>query len=152
MSFELGKMAVFELWVSDKLFVAVVVDILLVVAVDKLKIDIWMVDILAVVSLASKLIDMVLVGLVIRELKTGNWGFDIDFLIVGYLSLIYSQLLNAFVYHSSGKHASSAVTVDWLKMIDMTDSGNNSHFLDYCIVVEINRLPDWTRVSEIRFN
>ncbi|KAG9299963.1 hypothetical protein G9A89_009691 [Geosiphon pyriformis] len=55
MSFELGLMVVFELWMFDKLFVAVAVDILLVAAVNKLEIDIQVVDILAVALLADDL-------------------------------------------------------------------------------------------------
>ncbi|KAG9302942.1 hypothetical protein G9A89_022359 [Geosiphon pyriformis] len=87
MLFELGLMAVFELWVSDKLFVAVAVDILLVAVVDKLKVDIWVVDILAVASLAGKSVDMLLSLLNNSELEICNRGFDIDFPIIGFLFL-----------------------------------------------------------------
>ncbi|KAG9301055.1 hypothetical protein G9A89_015791 [Geosiphon pyriformis] len=46
-------MVVFELRVFDKLFVAVAVDILSVAVVDKLEVDIRVVDILAVALLAG---------------------------------------------------------------------------------------------------
>ncbi|KAG9289618.1 hypothetical protein G9A89_014353 [Geosiphon pyriformis] len=81
MLFELSLITVFELWVSDKLFVAVVVDILLVAVVDKLEVDIRVVDISAVVSLAGKSVDIVLDWIGNLELETGDQGFDIDFLI-----------------------------------------------------------------------
>ncbi|KAG9290059.1 hypothetical protein G9A89_010365 [Geosiphon pyriformis] len=136
MSFELSLMMVFELWVFDKLFVAVMVDILLVAAVDKLEVDIQVIDILAVASLTNKSVDIVLGGIGNSELKTSNRSFDIDFPIINYLSLTYSPSLNVFVYHSSGKHTSPAATVDWLRMMNTTNSGNNSRFLDYCIVVK----------------
>ncbi|KAG9285013.1 hypothetical protein G9A89_009823 [Geosiphon pyriformis] len=135
MSFKLDLMAVFELQVSDKLFVAAVVDILLVAAVDKLEVDIQVVDILAVASLADKLVNMVLDWVGNSELETSDQNFNIDFLIVGYLFLNYSSFLNALVYHSSGKHMFPAVTVNWLKMMDTTDSENDLYFLDYYIVV-----------------
>ncbi|KAG9289451.1 hypothetical protein G9A89_008012 [Geosiphon pyriformis] len=131
MLFELGWMAVFKLQVSDKLFVAAVVDTLPVAVVDRLE-----VNILAVASSTDKSVDMVLGWIGNLELGTGNQDFDIDFPIIGYLFLIYSQSLNAFVYHSSGKHTSSAATADWSKIMGMTDSRNNLHFLDYCIIVE----------------
>ncbi|KAG9287836.1 hypothetical protein G9A89_017431 [Geosiphon pyriformis] len=70
MSFELGLMMVFELWVSNKLFVAAVVDILSAAAIDKLEVDIWVVDILAVASLAGKLVDMLLSLIDNSELET----------------------------------------------------------------------------------
>ncbi|KAG9286564.1 hypothetical protein G9A89_014730 [Geosiphon pyriformis] len=141
MSFELGLMAVFELQVFDKLFVAVVVNILPVAVVDILEVDIQVVDILAVVLLAGKSINTVLSWVGNSELETSNRDFDIDFPIISCLFLTYSQPLNVLVYHSSGKHVSSAATVDWLKM-DVTNSGNNLHFLDYCIIVKVDRLPD----------
>ncbi|KAG9285375.1 hypothetical protein G9A89_010850 [Geosiphon pyriformis] len=92
MSFELGLMVVFELWVSDKLFVAVAVNILLAAVVDKLEIDIWVVNILAVASLTGKLVDMVLDWIGNSELGTGNQSFDIDFPIVGCYYKISSWL------------------------------------------------------------
>ncbi|KAG9290073.1 hypothetical protein G9A89_010379 [Geosiphon pyriformis] len=55
MSPELGLMTVVKLWVFDKLFVIAVVDRLLVAAVDKLEVDIWVVDIVAVTLLVGNL-------------------------------------------------------------------------------------------------
>ncbi|KAG9302402.1 hypothetical protein G9A89_011452 [Geosiphon pyriformis] len=102
MLFELDLIAVFELQVSDKLFVAVVIDILLVAVVNKLKFDIQVVNILAVVSLTD------------------------------------NQSSNVLVYHSSGKHMSPTAIVDWSRMTNMTNSGNDLRFFDYCIIVEMH--------------
>ncbi|KAG9305895.1 hypothetical protein G9A89_016547 [Geosiphon pyriformis] len=72
MSFKLGLMVMFELWVSDILFVTAVVNILSVAVVDKLEVDIQVVDILAVVSLTGKSVNMLLSLINNSELETCN--------------------------------------------------------------------------------
>ncbi|KAG9296214.1 hypothetical protein G9A89_014806 [Geosiphon pyriformis] len=125
MLFELGLMVVFELQVFDKLFVAVAVDILLVAAVDKLEVDIQMVDILAVVSLANKSVNMLLSLIDNLELETCDWNFNIDFPIVSFLFLTNNQFSNVFVYHSSGRYMFLAATADWIIMRNATDFVDN---------------------------
>ncbi|KAG9305475.1 hypothetical protein G9A89_021193 [Geosiphon pyriformis] len=102
----------------DKLIVAVI-DISLVVvadklfgtAVNKLVVGILTVDKLTAVSLA--------------ELGTGNWGFNIDFPINGYLNADNSQFGYVFVYHNSSKYMSLVATIDWSMKMNMVDSGGD---------------------------
>ncbi|KAG9291055.1 hypothetical protein G9A89_012927 [Geosiphon pyriformis] len=35
---------------------------------------------------------------------------------------------------------SLAATVDWSQVMNATNSGNNLHFLDYCVIVEVDGL------------
>ncbi|KAG9284454.1 hypothetical protein G9A89_014058 [Geosiphon pyriformis] len=124
MSFELGLVVMFEVAGVDKLLVAVV-DILLMTAVDKLEIDIPVFDKLAAVSLAGNFDDMALNLVGYPEFETSNQDFDIDFLIVGYLSDSGSQFVGVLVYHNSGKHAFPVATVDWSMRLDAIDYGND---------------------------
>ncbi|KAG9288415.1 hypothetical protein G9A89_015621 [Geosiphon pyriformis] len=59
------------------------------------------------------------------EFGTSNWGFDIDFPIIGYLSIDSSQFVCVLAYHNSGKHAFSTAKVDWLITMDTSDFGND---------------------------
>ncbi|KAG9293090.1 hypothetical protein G9A89_016452 [Geosiphon pyriformis] len=128
---------VFEFVGIDILFAAVVVDKLLVAAVNKLELDILVVNTLIAASLVH---NKVSIGIVLdfagnSELGTSDQGFDIDFLIVGYLNIGSNQFVCVLVYHNSGKHAFFVATVDWPEMIDVTDFGHDWSFSDCCIVV-----------------
>ncbi|KAG9292677.1 hypothetical protein G9A89_008263 [Geosiphon pyriformis] len=118
---------------ANTLFVATV-DKWLVV--DRLEFDILTVDILAVASLVDKSVDFNFVD--ISEFETGDRDFYIDFLIIGYLNGYGSQFVGVFVFHNSGTHVFFVATVDWLMRMDTTNSRNNWHFPDYCIIVEIS--------------
>ncbi|KAG9296422.1 hypothetical protein G9A89_015014 [Geosiphon pyriformis] len=102
----------------DKLFVAVV-DILLVAVANKLEVDILKTDRLMTASLVGKRVSFDLGT--DSEFGTGDWGFDIDFPIVGYLNAGDSQFGYVLVYHNSGRYAFLVATVDWLMEMDMVD-------------------------------
>ncbi|KAG9286375.1 hypothetical protein G9A89_014541 [Geosiphon pyriformis] len=59
------------------------------------------------------------------EFGTGNRGFDIDFLIIGYLDAGDSQFGYVLVSHNSGRYAFPVATVNWLMKIDMVDFGHD---------------------------
>ncbi|KAG9299626.1 hypothetical protein G9A89_020797 [Geosiphon pyriformis] len=114
--------AVFGFVGVDRLFVAAV-NILLVAAADKLEVDILETNRLMTTSLVDKQVGFDL-GTDL-EFGTGDWGFDMDFLIVGYLNTGDSQFGYVLVYHNSGRYAFSVATVDWLMKIDMVDFGHD---------------------------
>ncbi|KAG9286684.1 hypothetical protein G9A89_012234 [Geosiphon pyriformis] len=114
--------AVFESVGVDKLFVAVV-DILLVAAADKLEVDILETDRLMTPSLVSKQVGFNLDT--DSEFGTSNRGFDIDFLIVGYLNASNSQFGYVLGYHNSGRYTFPVATVDWLIKMDAVDFGHD---------------------------
>ncbi|KAG9285292.1 hypothetical protein G9A89_001426 [Geosiphon pyriformis] len=122
---EISFGAVFEWFEVDRLLVAVVdilrmavvdillmavVDILLVAVVDKLGSDILMLNKLAAASLVGKFFGIDLDFDIDSGFGIGDRDFDVDFPIVGYKRC--SWLLCDFVYHSCGRHAFSATTVD----------------------------------------
>ncbi|KAG9294580.1 hypothetical protein G9A89_008059 [Geosiphon pyriformis] len=112
MSFEWGFGVVFELVVgANKLFGAVA-NKLLVAAVDKLEVDILVVNRLVTASLAGKWFDI---------------GFDLG------------------SDSDCDKHAFLAAMADWVMMmimmlINVADFGNNLCFLNYSIIVVVDRL------------
>ncbi|KAG9286381.1 hypothetical protein G9A89_014547 [Geosiphon pyriformis] len=93
----------------DRLFVTVVVDKLLVAAVDRLELDTPETDRLMTASLVNKWVGFDL-GTDL-EFGTGNQGFDIDFPIVGYLNASDSQFEYVF----------PVATVDWSMKMDVVD-------------------------------
>ncbi|KAG9291699.1 hypothetical protein G9A89_022118 [Geosiphon pyriformis] len=107
----------------DRLFVAVVVDKLLVAVVDRLELDTPEIDRLMTALLVGKRVGFDL-GTDL-EFGTGHWGFDIGFLIIGYLNAGDSQFGYVFVYYNSGRYAFSVATVDWLMKMNMADFGHN---------------------------
>ncbi|KAG9299709.1 hypothetical protein G9A89_013069 [Geosiphon pyriformis] len=111
---------------------AVVVDILPVAdklgpLVDKLELDILVVDKLIVVSLVHNEISVDIVWNLIddSELRTGDWGFDINFPIVGYLNVNGSQFKYVLVYHNSSRYAFLVATVDWLMKMNVVNFGHD---------------------------
>ncbi|KAG9305695.1 hypothetical protein G9A89_022617 [Geosiphon pyriformis] len=87
-----GFRVVFELVVGADKLIGAVADKLLVAAVNKLEVDILVVDRLVAVSLAGKWFD---IGLDLGsdfEFEIYNRGFDIDFLIVNCCYKIDSRL------------------------------------------------------------
>ncbi|KAG9302977.1 hypothetical protein G9A89_022637 [Geosiphon pyriformis] len=106
----------------DKLFVAAV-DILLVAAADKSEVDILETNRLMTVLLVSKRVGFDLGT--DSEFGTGDWGFDIDFPIVGYLNAGDSQFGYVLGYHNSGRYAFPVATVDWLMKMDIIDFGHD---------------------------
>ncbi|KAG9291681.1 hypothetical protein G9A89_022100 [Geosiphon pyriformis] len=59
------------------------------------------------------------------EFGTGDQGFNMDFLIVGYLNAGNSQFGYVLVYHNSGRYAFPVATVNWLIKIDVVDFGHD---------------------------
>ncbi|KAG9284851.1 hypothetical protein G9A89_003774 [Geosiphon pyriformis] len=122
--------AVFEWFEVDRLLVTGVdilwmaaVNILLVVAVDKLGSNILVLDKLAVVSLADKCFDFALDFDIDLGFGIGDRGFDVNFPIVNYKHC--SWLLCGLVYHNCGRHTSLAATADWPMLRNALDFGND---------------------------
>ncbi|KAG9289224.1 hypothetical protein G9A89_022534 [Geosiphon pyriformis] len=86
-----------------------------------IELDTLVIDKLGAASLVGNLIDIFLSWVDISKFGTGDQSCNIDFPIINFLFLTYSQSLNALVYHSSGKYASLAATADWIMMRDMTN-------------------------------
>ncbi|KAG9290634.1 hypothetical protein G9A89_011597 [Geosiphon pyriformis] len=139
MSSKWSLVVVFVLQLVDILFVAVA-DTLFMAVVDRLEFNILAVDISAVASLVDKNIDFDFVD--ISEFETGDRGFYIDFLIVGYLNGYGSRFVGVFVFHNSSMYAFLVATVNWLIRMNTTNSGNNWRFPDYCVILEVDKLPD----------
>ncbi|KAG9302728.1 hypothetical protein G9A89_009505 [Geosiphon pyriformis] len=108
---------------ADRLFVAAVVDKLLVAAVDRLELDTLEIDRLMTVLLVGKQVGFDLGT--DSEFGTGNRGFNIDFPIIGYLNAGNSQFGYVLVYHNNGRYAFPVVTVDWSMKIDVVDFGHD---------------------------
>ncbi|KAG9298072.1 hypothetical protein G9A89_018155 [Geosiphon pyriformis] len=120
----LGLVVVFEVAGVDKLLVAAI-DILLATVVDKLEVDILVFNKLAVASLVGNSDNIALSLVGYSEFETSNQSFNIDFLIIDYLSDNGSQFVDVLVYHNSGKNAFSVATIDWLMMLNIIDYRNN---------------------------
>ncbi|KAG9298176.1 hypothetical protein G9A89_005444 [Geosiphon pyriformis] len=93
-----------------------IVDILLVAVADESEIDILVGDRLVAASWAGNYFDIGLDSDLNSnsEFGTGDQGFNIDFLIVGYLDAGDSQFGYVIVYHNSDRYAFPVATVDWL--------------------------------------
>ncbi|KAG9294267.1 hypothetical protein G9A89_021626 [Geosiphon pyriformis] len=94
---------------------------------DKSEVDILAVDRLVAASLAGNYSN---IGLDFdldndSEFETSDRGFDIDFLIIGYLNAGDSQFGYVLGYHNSGRYAFPVVTIDWLMKMDMVDFGHD---------------------------
>ncbi|KAG9299691.1 hypothetical protein G9A89_006407 [Geosiphon pyriformis] len=118
---------VLGIWVLYTTGIQIPVDILLVAAADKLEVDTLVVDRLVAASLADNYFD---IGLNLDldnnlEFGTGNWGFEIDFPIIGYLNTGNSPFGYALVYHNSGRYVFSVAIVDWLMQIDVVEFKHN---------------------------
>ncbi|KAG9303994.1 hypothetical protein G9A89_005904 [Geosiphon pyriformis] len=124
----------------DRLFVAAV-NILLVAVANKLEVDILETDRLMTASLVDKRVGFDL-GTDL-EFGTDNRGFNIDFLIVGYLNTGNSQFGYVLIYHNSGRYVFPVATVDWLMEMDVVDFDHNYNFLDYCVIVEADKWRDY---------
>ncbi|KAG9294643.1 hypothetical protein G9A89_008122 [Geosiphon pyriformis] len=107
----------------DRLFVAAVVDKSLVAVVDRLELSTPETDRWMTVSLVGKWVGFDLST--DSEFGTGNWGFDIDFPIIGYLNTGDSQFGCVLVYHNSGKYAFFVATIDWLMKMNMANFGHD---------------------------
>ncbi|KAG9286236.1 hypothetical protein G9A89_014222 [Geosiphon pyriformis] len=105
----------------DRLFVAVVVDKLLVAAVDRLELNTPKTDRLMIVLLVDKQVGFDL-GTDL-EFGTSDQGFEIDIPIIGYLNAGNSQFGYVLVYHNSSRYAFQVATVDWLMKMDVVDFG-----------------------------
>ncbi|KAG9292786.1 hypothetical protein G9A89_006347 [Geosiphon pyriformis] len=107
----------------DRLFVTAVVDKSHVAVVDRLELgtpetDRWMTALLVGKRVGFDLDTD-------SEFGTGDWDFNIAFLIIGYLNTGDSQFGGVFVYHNSSRYAFLVATVDWSIKIDVADFGHD---------------------------
>ncbi|KAG9291428.1 hypothetical protein G9A89_021847 [Geosiphon pyriformis] len=63
-------------------------------------------------SSVSNLVDIELDLIDDLEFESGNWDFDIDFPIIGYLNVGGNQFASGLVYHNSDKYIFSTATVN----------------------------------------
>ncbi|KAG9303026.1 hypothetical protein G9A89_001051 [Geosiphon pyriformis] len=94
---------------------------------NKLEVDTLVVDRLVAASLADNYFD---IGLDLDldnnlEFETGNWGFEIDFPIIGYLNTGNSLFGYALVYHNSGRYVFSVAIVNWLMQMNVVEFEHN---------------------------
>ncbi|KAG9300354.1 hypothetical protein G9A89_009978 [Geosiphon pyriformis] len=104
-----------------------IVDILLVAAADESEVDTLAGDRLVAVSWAGNYFNIGLDSDLDNdsEFGTGDWGFDIDFLIVGYLDAGNSQFGYVLVSHNSSRYAFPVATVDWLIQMGIVNFGHD---------------------------
>ncbi|KAG9296912.1 hypothetical protein G9A89_006867 [Geosiphon pyriformis] len=111
-------------------------------AVDKLEVNILMVDKLIIASRAGKLVDIVPDCCNNLGFDSANQGFYIDFPITGYLSIGDNWLVSVLVYHSSGNYISLVAIINRLMRMGMSDSEINKRFLDYYVIVGADKWHD----------